>query len=284
MPKGDRDSLIQGLATLERRYQTDQALAMDPLSMPRRYQDPADQELSAWVAAHLAYGRVTPMLRAIERILEPLGPHPSRFLRTRAEAPLEKRLRRALEGWVWRFHTSHDLIHWLLAWKRLDQESGGRGLESHLSPVAGEDPSDRLSILIQRLRKELPATNGIRFMLPDPREGAACKRWRLFLRWMTRIEWPDLGIWQTYPLKDLVIPLDTHVARISRYLGFSARKTPDGIMAREITDALARMDPADPLRFDFAISHLGILGDCPVIRQAAACARCPLSSGCKAKP
>jgi len=270
----------RGLVLLEERYRTDAALDMDPLSIALRYSKPSDQELSAWVAAHLAYGRVAPMLRAIEKVLQPLGPSPAEHLRSQNEERLRVSLQSALQGWVWRFHTSQDLIEWLLAWRRLDQESGGRGLEPHLTPEAGENPDERLSALVQRLRLELPPSPGIRFMLPDPKSGSACKRWRLFLRWMARPQWPDLGIWKTYSAKDLVIPLDTHVARISRYLGFSARRTPDGRMAQEITDALKRVDPQDPLRFDFALAHMGILGDCPESHREAACALCLISHAC----
>jgi uncharacterized protein (TIGR02757 family) len=103
----------------------------------------------------------------------------------------------------------------------------------------------------------------------------------MFLRWMVRRDWPDLGLWARCSPADLVIPLDTHVARISRYIGLSARSTPDGRMALEITAALRRIDPLDPLRFDFALSHLGILGDCPGLRQPS-CTPCPLYTVCRA--
>lgn len=279
-PERTPASLHRALILLEQRYRTAEALAMDPLVLVLGYARSGDQEVAAWVAAHLAYGRVAPMLRAIEAVLGPLGETPADFLRSYPEAQLRARLRKALEAWVWRFHTSQDLIEWLLAWKRLDEESAGRGLEPHLRPQSGQDAQARLSTLVRRLRNELPATHGIRFLLPDPASGSACKRWRLFLRWMVRRGWPDLGIWREYPASELVIPLDTHVARISRYLGFSIRRTPDGAMAREITDFLRSIDAEDPLRFDFALAHMGILGDCPERFQPASCAQCPMSHSC----
>ncbi|HEX9011610.1 MAG TPA: DUF2400 family protein, partial [Holophagaceae bacterium] len=100
---------------------------------------------------------------------------------------------------------------------------------------------------------------------------------------MARKGWPDLGLWTRYPKDQLVIPLDTHVARVSRFIGLSARATPDGRMAREITEALRHLDPVDPLRYDFALSHLGILGDCPGVRRKATCAACPLYGICRAR-
>jgi uncharacterized protein (TIGR02757 family) len=263
------------------RYDSADALDRDPLRVALAYTEPLDQEVAAFVAAHLAYGRVEPMIRAVRAALAPLGPRPAEWLREHSAAAVQKELGRALAAWVWRFHTGPDLVAWALAWKRLDRESD-HGLEAHLLPAAEEAPDEALSRLVQRLRLELPATYGTRFSLPDPMEGAACKRWRMFLRWMARTGWPDLGLWTRYPVDQLIIPLDTHVARVSRFIGLSRRATPDGKMAQEITASLRRLDPADPLRYDFALSHLGILGDCPGLRKRSTCAACPLYSVCRA--
>jgi uncharacterized protein (TIGR02757 family) len=269
---------LDGLCT---RYDTAGALAQDPLTVVLAYGEPLDQEVAAFVAAHLAYGRVDPMIRAVRAALAPLGPRPADWLRGASEAALQQELGQALASWAWRFHTGQDLVAWLLAWKRLDRESG-HGLEAHLLPAKDEAPDAALSRLVQRLRSELPATYGTRFSLPDPLAGAACKRWRMFLRWMVRTGWPDLGHWTRYPADQLIIPLDTHVARVSRFIGLSRRATPDGKMAHEITESLRRFDSADPLRYDFALSHLGILGDCPGVRRRSTCAACPLYTVCRA--
>jgi uncharacterized protein (TIGR02757 family) len=275
------NSLNRKLEALRGRYDTPAALTLDPLSIPLRFHDPFDQELVAWVAAHLAYGRVAPMLRAIEAGIAPLGLTPARCLRD-ADPGFLAALRKTLTPWKWRFHTGTDLAEWLLAWKTLDRESGGKGLEAHLTPARIEDSDLQLSTLIQRLRKDLPPTHGLRFTLPDPREGAACKRWRMFLRWMVRPGWPDLGLWKHYSASALIIPLDTHVARISKLIGLTRRATPDGRMALEITEALRRLDPDDPLKYDFALSHLGILGDCPGKKTLPHCLACPLAAVCSA--
>jgi uncharacterized protein (TIGR02757 family) len=271
--------LRERLEALRARYDTGTALALDPIAVPLRFADPADREVAAWLAASLAYGRVAPMLRAIEGALLPLGAHPAAFLRGKDEKALQAALGKALKAWRWRFHIGADVLHWLLAWKRLDAEGG---LESHFLPREGEDADAALSRLMQRLRVELPSTYGLRFSLPDPREGSACKRMRMFLRWMAREGWPDLGLWKRYPKASLVIPVDTHVARIARFVRLSTRATPDGRMAAEITAALRRCDPEDPLKYDFALSHLGILGDCPGVRRKATCEPCPLYLACRA--
>ncbi|HJV90604.1 MAG TPA: TIGR02757 family protein [Holophagaceae bacterium] len=267
------------LEALKAHYDRPEALVLDPLTIPLRFPDPADRELVAWVAATLAYGKVAPMMRAIDAALAPLGPEPARWLRERTAPQVAKELRKALSSWVWRFHTAEDLIHWLLAWKRLDATGG---LEAAFRPEAGETPDAALSRLVQRLRREGPDTYGFRFSLPDPAEGGACKRWRMFLRWMVRPGWPDLGVWKGLEPAALIIPLDTHVARTARFIGLSARTTPDGRMALEVTEGLKKACPEDPLTFDFAISHLGILGDCPGVRHRTDCRPCPLYAVCRA--
>lgn len=269
------------LEALRQRYETETALALDPITVPLRFRDAMDREVAAYLAAHLAYGKVAPMLRAIEKLLKPLGEHPTAWLRERSEEAIQAELGAALGGWVWRFHTANDMVHWLLAWKRLDASSGA-GLEAHLLPQANESADEALSRLVQRLRVELPMTYGLRFNLPDPLEGASCKRWRMFLRWMVRDGWPDFGLWTRYPKDQLIIPVDTHVARIARYIGLTQRSTPDGRMAHEITASLRKRDHQDPLKYDFAISHLGILGDCPGVRKLPGCRPCPLVGVCKA--
>ncbi len=279
----DPSRLAKALTELSQRYETAEALAADPLAEVRSYTNAWDRELAGWVAAHLAYGRVGPMRRAIRTALDPLGPQPSIALRTTSPRELQAHLRAHLQGWRWRFHTSEDLLHWLLAWQRLDAETGGQGLEGLLLPPPGSTHDEALSNLIQRLRRELPPTPGLRFNLPDPLEGAACKRWRMFLRWMVRSGWPDLGLWKQHPTSILAIPLDTHVTRISRYLGLTMRRSVDARTVIDITTALRALDSDDPLRFDFGLSHLGILGHCPGHRRLPDCAPCPLWALCQAR-
>jgi uncharacterized protein (TIGR02757 family) len=84
----------------------------------------------------------------------------------------------------------------------------------------------------------------------------------LFLRWMIRDKDIDFGIWKGIPKNKLIIPLDTHIARISRCLGLTKRASQDWKMAEEITGALKTLDPEDPLKYDFALCHQGISGVC----------------------
>ncbi|MDR2560526.1 MAG: TIGR02757 family protein [Holophagales bacterium] len=275
---GLKDAMDQ----LCQRYQTEAALVADPISIPAKYHSAIDKELASWVAAHLAYGRVAPMLRAIRRALEPLGENPAKWVRGSDESAIRDSMQKSLEGWVWRFHTLEDMIGWIIAWKRLDGSTGNKGLEPLLLPADGLSAEQRLSGLINHLRQSLPSTIGLRFNLPDPQRGAAAKRWRMFLRWMARKGWPDFGVWENYPAEALVIPLDTHVHRISLMLGLCARRAQDLKTALEITNSLKQLDPKDPLRYDFAIAHVGILNDC-TRKKAGSCGDCCLGPFCKGR-
>jgi uncharacterized protein (TIGR02757 family) len=131
-------------------------------------------------------------------------------------------------------------------------------------------------------RGELKRRIGVRFLFPRPSEGSACKRMNLFLRWMVRPEdGIDCGVWKGVAPRQLVIPLDTHIARISSYIGLTAMRSPGWPMALDITRSLRRLHADDPLRYDFALCHLGIAGDCPRKRNLEKCGRCPILAICR---
>jgi uncharacterized protein (TIGR02757 family) len=123
----------------------------------------------------------------------------------------------------------------------------------------------------------------MRWLLPRPADGSACKRPLLFLRWVARPDdGVDLGLWTALDPARLVVPLDTHVHRIGYWIGLTSRRTASWRTALEVTAALRALDPADPTRFDFALAHLGISRDCPGRPEPRACTPCPLRAHCRA--
>ena len=124
---------------------------------------------------------------------------------------------------------------------------------------------------------------GLRHLLPDPAGPGASKRWNLYLRWMVRgPDGVDLGLWRGVPTSALLVPLDTHVHRVARALGLTARRDASWRTAEEIT-LLRRIDPLDPVRYDFALCHLGMSGLCPARRDAQKCLSCSLARACLAR-
>ncbi len=125
----------------------------------------------------------------------------------------------------------------------------------------------------------LPERPGVAYFFPRPSGGGACKRLNLYVRWMVRHDEVDLGVWPSVSRARLVVPLDTHVIRVGRCLGLTARRTPGWRMAAEITGALRALDPDDPVRYDFALCHVGMHGLCGHDRPQGD-ERCPLKGLC----
>ena len=146
----------------------------------------------------------------------------------------------------------------------------------------GGGTRDRLARFLDRFREAwgeaIPRERD--FLFPDPRKGSACKRHHMFLRWVVRGEdGVDLGIWTVLSPRDLIVPVDTHMARLGRWLGLTARRTADGRMAEEITEAFRAVCPEDPVRFDYPLTRIGILKACTSLTRGR-CARCPLGTAC----
>ena len=126
----------------------------------------------------------------------------------------------------------------------------------------------------------VPRRPGVCYFFPRPSAGSACKRLNLFLRWMVRRDALDLGVWRRVSPAMLVVPLDTHVIRVGRCLRLTAYTSPGWRMARDITASLRRLDPEDPVKYDYALCHLGMMNACGFGR-AQADSQCPLRGVCR---
>jgi len=256
-------------------------LGNDPLLFPRRYLRPADREVVALLSSLFAYGRVEQVGRNLERLLETLGDEPAAALTSLS--PGDGPVRRELAGWKHRFNDENDVMALLFAIGTTLRNEGS--LESLF--VAGDTGgSDLLTALTAfasaiRLRGDAARPGaGWSFLVSDPAKGGASKRWNLFLRWVVRPGPIDLGLWSRVSPARLTLPMDAHLARITRYLGLTRRKTNDWIAAREATRALARIDASDPTRYDFALCRLGVLDICRARPEKSLCDRCALSECC----
>jgi uncharacterized protein (TIGR02757 family) len=241
------------------------------------------------LSACLAYGRADVFKGRIEWVLRAGGPSPAAFAARLAARPDAA----PLAGFLYRFNTGEDVAALLAGAGHLRALHGSLGdrFAALLREAAGEPSPVReaLARFAAELREAPPALTllagrgprGLRHLCPDPRAGGAAKRWNLYLRWMVRgPDGVDLGLWRGVPPAALVVPLDTHVARVALRLGFTRRKDLSWRTAEEVTAALRVAYPADPVRFDFALCHLGMSGWCPPRRAPARCAACGLREGC----
>ncbi len=250
------------------------AIARDPIRFPHRYPDPADAELAGVLAALLAYGRVDLFGPVVERLLGRMDEAggPRRYIGGFDGDPF-------LEDVVYRWNRGPDFVLLYTTLRRVIERHGTVGALFAPGPAATS-----LSGAIATLRalSPTPWTRGYRTWLTDPADGSACKRWLMLLRWMVRRDGGDLGLWTHLSPADLVIPVDTHVHRVARFLGLTARTTADWRAAEEITTALRRFDPRDPVKYDFALAHLGISGACLGYREVTVCGQCSLDPVCRA--
>jgi uncharacterized protein (TIGR02757 family) len=249
-------------------------IARDPLRFPRRYAGAEDAEVAAVVAALLAFGRVDLFGPVIARVLEiaDLRGGPARFAREFEDDG-------ALAGIGYRWNRADDFVLLFRTLRRVYADVPSIGALFSPGPARAS-----LGGAIDRLRGFVPGepSRGFRTWIPHPDEGSACKRWLMLMRWMVRREGGDLGLWTHLSPRDLVIPLDTHVMRLSRLLGLTQRNDAGWRTAEEVTEALRRLDAEDPVRFDFALAHLGISGACLGRRDADVCPGCPLDPVCRA--
>lgn len=268
----------------DRRY-----LSPDPLEFLHRYDDPADIELFGFYAAGVAYGRVDQIRRTLEELARRLGPRPAARVRqfdARRDTALFK-------GFAHRFHGPRDFALLTELLRRALEEGGTLGAwfargHSAAAPDIGPALTDFCRRMTERSELpltrhgRLPARAPVRFFFSAPEDGSACKRLNLYLRWMVRHDAHglDFGLWRDVSPAQLVIPLDTHVARLATNLGLTRRRAVDWKMALEVTAGLRRLDPADPVRYDFALCRLGILDLCPRRRDAVKCAACSLQAVC----
>ena len=136
-----------------------------------------------------------------------------------------------------------------------------------------------LALDIRQAYGRVPKRPGVCYFFPRPSAGSACKRLNLYLRWMVRRDEVDLGVWTRVPAAKLIVPLDTHVIRLGRCLRLTRYASPGWRMAADITAALRRLDPVDPIRFDFAICHVGMMNACG-FRRRQGDTHCPLKGLC----
>ena len=254
----------------------------DPIVTARRYPDPADREVAAWIASAFAYGRVDQIVKNVRALLDVLGPRPAETLARRVFTEQD------LAFFRHRFHGPCDAADFLFAIGEAIRREGSVGAFF----AARYRPAEGVAGMLSRASHDLLAfrrpsktarrrrpSAALRFLLPNPDDGSACKRWNLYLRWMVRVDGMDFGLWPAIPASALVIPADTHVHRVSRRLGLTARHSADWKAAAEITGRLARLDPSDPIKYDFALCQIGAEICRPALRLED-CLRCPLHTVC----
>ncbi len=245
-------------AVLERIYLTYNKrsyVSPDPLQFLYDYPDPADMEIVGLVAAAFAYGHVRQIIKTVGAVLNTMAA-PREYLRGNSE----QAIRKDFGGFKYRFTTAEELTQFLVGIANVLRRHGSLKAcflryyhESH------ENTAPALTGFVNEIRADFGP--GSCSLTPDPGRGSACKRFHLYLRWMVRRDEVDPGCWDGVSTTKLIVPMDVHMSRIGLGLGLTMRKQANFKAACEITRSFAELDPADPVRYDFALTRFGIRDD-----------------------
>lgn len=235
------------------RVERPEFVPLDPLSLPRRFMDdPMSAELVGFMAATIAWGSRTSIIRSAERALDGMGERPAQWLLEADDCDIV--------NLPWRHRTllAEDSAVLLRGLQRVLQSKGS------LAPLFALSPGETdFGPAIDRARVELLGewlSSRTAKHIASPSSGSAAKRIHLFLRWMVRPSHRgvDLGLWSHLPKAFLSCPLDVHTGRVARGLGLLKRTTDDAVAVRELDSVLRSIDPEDPARLDFALFGLGL--------------------------
>ena len=239
---------------LVRIYEVPAFIDDDPVQFPHRYSDKKDIEIAAFIASIFAYGKREAFISKLNILFERMENKPYEFVVNFAEKST------IIDDIDYRFSVGVDLKQIIIILKKLYH--AGSSLEALFAHgwVESHDVGYMLQVVVDYFYANvtLPVTKGFYHLLPNPSKKSACKRLNMFLRWMVRKSSVDLGVWDFMPKSELLIPLDVHVAKISRQLGLLSRKQNDYTAVIELTGQLKELDPSDPVKYDFAMFGYGV--------------------------
>jgi uncharacterized protein (TIGR02757 family) len=253
-------------------------IGADPLQFVYHYASREDREIAGFLSAVLAYGRVAHIQKSVANLLARLGSSPYGFVQQLAPSD-----QKGLTSFAHRFNTGQDMYHMLLAIKRCLTECGS--LEQAFL-LAYDDEHANIVPALRCFRDKLMSyieprhrQSGVRYLLADPQKGSPCKRLNLFLRWMVRRDDVDPGLWTRVDPAKLVVPMDVHMSRFCRLIGYNIKKQVYLDTAWQVTMRFAEICPEDPVKYDFALSRVGIVEQCKG-QANPQCWACELKRAC----
>jgi len=239
-------SLKKDLDELYWVYNNTRYIKYDPIKYAYRFKGRIERELAGLIASSLSFGRVTQIFKAMDSLLCIMDGKPLKYV-----TGLRKKPEKELLSFKYRFVKGMDAFQLLFSAKEIIEEHGSLGefiehryRQGHLLEVMEE--------FIERFQKA-------NYLIPSSLKKSSCKRLFMFFRWMVREDNIDLGLWNFISRDELVIPLDTHISQVSRALGLTSRKSASLKTAMEITDNLRKYSKDDPVKYDWALSHIGII-------------------------
>jgi len=277
--------LPRHLETLYARFPFARSYAEDPISEVRPLaSDLRRAEVAGVFASTLAIGNTTAIRGSIRRLAQLADGDIGRLVDPSWAPQRRRRLAGFRHRWIrgeqldllsenlTTFYRTAPSLETVFV-RGLDDGGFAHGLDALARVLRGNRPG----------RSGRPAPRGFDALFPSPLDAghSASKRLTLFVRWMVRRSFPDLGVWRNVPTGELRIPLDHHVHWIAYHLGLTGRKSRSWSAVEEVSEALRRIDPLDPVRYDFVLCHTGVSGDCPKVRDLSVCGPCSVRPDCR---
>lgn len=234
-------------------YNTPAFIEEDPIKIPHAFTKKEDIEIIGFLIATIAWGNRQYILNSGKRLIDIFGNSPYDFI-----MEYDCKNSSYFDGFVHRTFNSIDLAYFVEALQNIYKYHGG--LESVFTKHATKDS---MQLAIHEFKKtffELPHPKRTQKHISDPKKNSAAKRINMFLRWMVRNDnnGVDFGLWKDLKPSQLSCPLDVHSGNVARKLNILERKQNDAKAVLELDLALRKMDPIDPVKYDFALFGLGV--------------------------
>lgn len=225
----------------------------DPIQIPKMFEAKEDIEIAGFLAASLAWGQRATIIRKCRELMQLTDYAPYDFIMNASANDFER-----FGHFVHRTFNGNACRYFMQSLAHIYRHCGG--LETVFTS-AWKETQDMFEVLRKwyGIFTFFPAEAGILRHIACIDKGSACKRVNMFLRWMVRKDRSgiDFGLWKDLPMSSLLIPLDLHTGNVSRQLGLLTRRQNDARAVAELTERLRLFDPADPIRYDFALFGLG---------------------------
>ena len=234
-------------------YNTLDFIESDPVQIPHLFTQKEDIEIAGFLSATIAWGNRKMIIKNSHKMMNLMGNSPYDFVMSHTEDNLEQ-----LESFVHRTFNGQDFSFFISSLKNIYENHNG--LES---VFASNQNLDHRQLSIAEFKKiffEIPHLTRTQKHVSDPSNNSAAKRINMYLRWMVRQDnkGVDLGIWKNISPASLSCPLDVHSGNVARKLGLLSRKQNDGKAVAELDLQLRKLDPIDPVKYDFALFGLGV--------------------------
>ena len=246
----ERSLLLKELEHWYEKVCTTEFIKFDPLQFPRRYKKREDVEIAAFLSATIAWGRRDLILRSSEKMFKLLGVSPFEFVMSGDYKKLKDKN-------IHRTFFERDLKYFCKGFKYVYAKYGN--LEKLF--LTADDVWEGFALFREEMAIANKGAPSKHISNPGAKDknGSACKRLNLALRWLVREGPVDLALWKKIKPCALYIPLDVHVARVARKLGLLQRMANDKYAVIELTSRLREFDIADPIKYDFALFGMGVL-------------------------